>query len=156
MDDLNNLDLLKNINSSTQQLNKWIEELSSQEFYSNFLKANGIDIIVEKVVLSLGNIDLSQQQNYTLQLQIIQLFDKLLSGTNQYHQWLFKKLCQLSSELQKLSSNSNNSNNSNLNNNNNNNSNLVDVITKEAKALIHAQTKNPVINKNEIGMLLYI
>ena len=63
---LNGLNLT-NINSSTQQLNEWINLLNNkdnQQFLNSFIKANGIDIIVHEMILDLGDIDIqSNQQN---------------------------------------------------------------------------------------------
>ena len=71
-DKLNGLNL-SNINSSTQQLNEWINLLNNndnQRFLNSFIKANGIDIIVHKMILDLGDIDIQNQNNKMYQNQI--------------------------------------------------------------------------------------
>ena len=148
-DNLNNLNF-NDINNVTKQLNEWLHELSNQDnsqFMTAFMKANGVDIIVEKMIKYIGNIQLSQQQNRMLSNAIVSLFDLMLSGTHEYHEWLYQQIYKLSVDLKKLSST----------NTTDDDDNLMEIIKRETRNLVHAQTKR-LNNMDEISMcyIIYI
>jgi len=114
----------------------------SQQFLNSFIKSNGIVIIVEKIILNLGDIKFDNRQNIQLSQCIISLFDIMLSGTHDYHQWLFDRLCALAQEIKKLSSDQSKKNNDNQQ--------LISTICEETKNLISAQTLNLMNRRNDI------
>lgn len=150
----------RNINGSIQQLKQWRDQLqreinnklASQQFLNSFMKQDGIVVIAEKMVLHLGDINFNNRQDFnafTLRDLIISLFDLMLSGTHEYHEWLFGRLCQLAQEIKKLSSDNNDTT---QNNKNNNNQQLISTICEETRNLISAQTLNLLNRRNDIGM----
>eukprot|EP01083_Nonionella_stella_P266142 900710_1 len=143
-DNLKSLDLSE-VATSRFQLNEWLNLLQNagenKAFLNAFAKANGIEIIVEKLVLN----DSGTNNQYNS--LIVSLFDILLCGTRDYHQWLFSKLIKLGQNLKDLNVNSQN--------NSGGHADLVSIITQQARSLIRAQTRSLrrsseiVINRDE-------
>jgi len=76
------------------------QNLSTQSFLTEFMKVNGMDTIVGKMINDLGEMDNVQINKVSLPL--IGMFDIVLCGTHKYHQWLFSKLVKLSNKLKEV------------------------------------------------------
>lgn len=119
-------------------LTQWITMLrQNRQFMTLFQRHKGVDCVVKKVVLQFCEMDMAQEANKRLHANIVKLFDTMLCGTNNYHQWLLDELINLSHQISKQNTNTG--------------SNLVTIISQQAESLVHAQC-NLTTNTNDIGI----